>query len=109
MTLSLGELAAICSVVGIRPRELFTVIGHDNEQQSISPKQLISEVEKYLNKSGMTIVELEERVGFEVAPSLEDVSKVLDWNVDFLRWLCAELGLDWHLALPEKSKPSVTH
>jgi len=60
----------------------------------------MSKVRDHLRKTGMSIAELEDRIGSEFAASLEDASQVMDWNVDFLRWLCRELALDWRLALP---------
>ena len=96
--LSLGNLSRLCSALGIKPCELF---GHGiNAEQTISPEQLVFKTKEYLRQNTLNIAEFEARIGFEIGPSLNDASKVLDWNVDFLRWLCGELGLDWRLTLP---------
>jgi transcriptional regulator with XRE-family HTH domain len=95
---SIGKLSAICSALGIKARDLFDE--RTNVEETISPEQLISKVQTYLKETGISIAEFEDRIGFEIDRSLKDVSNVMDWNVDFLRWLCRELKLDWRLALP---------
>ena len=92
-TISLRELSQLCSALGIKPRELFD--GPTNAEQTISPEQLVSEAKAYLSQNRMSVAEFEESIGFEIGPSLKDTSKVLEWNVDFLRWLCSRLELDW--------------
>lgn len=58
------------------------------------------EIRRYLGRTRLTTEEFENRVGFEIAPALGDSSKVLDWNLDCLRFVCKELGIDWRLAPP---------
>jgi hypothetical protein len=98
MDVGLGELSHLCSALGISARDLF---GESiSTEEIISPEQLLSKAREHLNRSGLSIAEFEDRIGFKIEPSLNDPSKMMDWNVDFLRWLCRELGLDWRLALP---------
>jgi transcriptional regulator with XRE-family HTH domain len=97
MVISLGELSKLSSVLGIRPRFIFD---DKVEGQPISPEQLCAKIKSYLDTTGISIAEFENRVGFVIKPSLRDSAKVLDWNVDCLRFVCEELGLDWRLALP---------
>jgi transcriptional regulator with XRE-family HTH domain len=97
MVVSLGELFKLASALGIRTRFIFD---DKIEGQPISPEQLCAKIKSYLDTTGMSIAEFENRVGFVIEPSLRDSVKVLDWNVDCLRFVCEELGLDWRLALP---------
>lgn len=99
---SLGELSRLCSALGIKPRDLF----HDrpNVEPAISPMQLLSRAREYMKQNKLSVGEFSDRIGFDIGPSLEDASKMMDWNIDFLRWLCEELGLDWRLAVPEADK-----
>lgn len=97
-TVGLGEISRLCSALEIKARDLFGE--RMPTEETISSEQLLSKVRKHLAQSGLSIAEFEDRIGFEIGPSLSDPSKVMDWNVDFLRWLCRELGLDWRLALP---------
>ena len=98
MAASLSELSRLCSALGIKVRDLFD--DRTNSEQTISPEQLLFKVREYLSQNGMSVAEFEGRIGFEIEPSLKDTSNVMDWNIDFLRWLCRELRLDWRLALP---------
>lgn len=94
----LGELSRLCAALGINVRDLFG--NREDMEEVISPEQLLSKAKQHLQQSGLSIAEFEDRIGFEIGPSLNDSSKVMDWNVDFLRWLCRELELDWRSALP---------
>jgi hypothetical protein len=96
---SLGELSRLCSALGIKPRDLFD--DRPNVERAISPVQLLSKTTEYMKQTNLSVPEFTDRIGFEIGPSLEDASGIMDWNVDFLRWLCDELGLAWRLALPE--------
>ena len=96
---SLGELSRLCSALGIKPRDLFD--DRPNIEGTISAVQILSRARQYMKQNKLSVEEFSDRIGFEIGPSLEDVSKMMDWNVDFLRWLCEELGLDWRSALPE--------
>ena len=95
--ISLGELLRLASTLGIRTRFIFD---DDTEGQTITPAQLCVSIRKYLYTTGMSIKEFEDRVGFVIEPSLRDNSNIFNWNIDCLRFVCAELGIDWHLALP---------
>jgi DNA-binding Xre family transcriptional regulator len=97
-TISLSELSALASALGVKVGELFE--GRKNGGAAISPEELMSKVRDYLSVTGLSVEEFEDRVGCVIAPALQDSSKVLDWNVDFLRWVCTEIDIDWHLALP---------
>jgi hypothetical protein len=96
---SLGELSRLCSALGIKPRDLFD--DKPNVEGTISRVQLLSRAREYMKQNKLSVEEFSDRIGFEIGPSLEDASKMMDWNVDFLRWLCEELGLEWRSALPE--------
>jgi len=100
MAPSLGELAALCLALGIKTRDVFDHRSPIVTEPSISPENLIARIKDYVSKNAISVAEFENRVGFEIGPSLNDTSKLMDWTVDFLRWLCRELGLDWRLALP---------
>jgi len=97
MVVSLRELSKLASALGISTRFIFD---DSIKGQPISPEQLCVKIKSYLNAAGMSIAEFESRVGFVIEPSLHDFAKISDWNVDCLRFVCEELGLNWRLALP---------
>lgn len=96
--ISLGELSQLCSELGIKPRDLFD--RSKDVKDSISRERLLSITKEYLHQNKLSVPEFVDRIGFEIAPTLNDPSRIMDWNVDFLRWLCCELGIDWLSALP---------
>ncbi|HXD00679.1 MAG TPA: helix-turn-helix transcriptional regulator [Verrucomicrobiae bacterium] len=96
--ISLGELSALSSALGIKVRDLFD--DGRSGGPAITPDQLIGMAKRHLNQTGISVSEFENQIGFKIEQCLSDPSKVVDWNVDFLRWLCREIGLDWRSALP---------
>jgi len=86
MVLSLAEISRLCWALGIRPRKLFD--DRRTEESTISPEQLLFKSKDYMKRNNLSVAEFSERIGFEI---------------DFLRWLCDEIGLDWVLALPESA------
>jgi hypothetical protein len=97
MAISLGELSKLSSVLGISTRFIFD---DKTDGQPISPEQLCAKIKSYLDAKNMSIANFEDRVGFTIEPSLHDASKVSDWNIDCLRFVCEEIGVNWHLAIP---------
>ncbi len=97
MQISLSELSKLSSVLGTRTRFIF----EDSEAgQSISPEQLSTKIKAHLAATGMSVGKFEDRVGFVIEPALHDSAEVLKWNVDCLRFVCKEIGVDWLAALP---------
>lgn len=94
---SIGDLSKLASVLGIPTRLIFD--DEDEKQPSILPNELCARIKEHLHANRMSVTEFEDRVGFVIEPSLRDPSMVLNWNVDCLRFVCAELGVDWRLAL----------
>ena len=98
-TVGLGELSNLCSALGIKLRDLFD--DRPKIDSAISPGKLLSKALEYLEQNNLTVAEFSNRIGIEIGPSLRDAGKISEWNIDFLRWLCEELELDWRLALPD--------
>jgi transcriptional regulator with XRE-family HTH domain len=97
--ISIGQLAVLCSNLNIKAGQLFS----DNikaQAQAFTPEMVCAKIKGHLNATGLGIEEFENRIGFAIAASLDDPSKMLDWNVDCLRFVCAEIGQNWLLVLP---------
>ena len=99
MTISLRELKRLCEALQIPAINLFAD-RPQSEAERISPKELAGRIEQYVQLHTMSISEFENKVGFEIEECLKRPDGVLDWNIDCLRAVCGELGLDWHAALP---------
>ena len=97
-TASLGELSKLAAVLGVRTSSIFDS-GAGTGRRAL-PEELCAKIRAHLDATTTDITEFEDRVGFVIGPSLRDPSEVLKWNVDCLRFVCREVGLDWRLALP---------
>jgi len=95
---SLTQLLQLSSVLNVSTRFIFEDEGRENDR--ISCKELCTNIKSYLERTGTGISEFEERVGYEIRQTLEDPAKVMDWNVDCLRFVCSEIGTNWLTALP---------
>ena len=98
MTISLRSLSDLCSALGIKAKYLF--LESERSASAISLNQLSSEIRNHLNETGLTISEFEHRIGFTIASSLVEPNEALNWNVDCLRLVCKEIGLNWRFVLP---------
>ncbi|MDB6064441.1 MAG: hypothetical protein JWR26_649 [Pedosphaera sp.] len=96
--ISLGELVELASVLDVSTAFIFE--GKKPTGKEISLDELCAKMNAHLSSTGKTIEEFEDEVGFEMEPSLNESSEIINWNVDCLRFVCEEIGVDWLLALP---------
>ncbi len=91
--LYLGDIKGLCAAVGISGRKLF---GVDSPAPIITAEQIIEKVRQYLGTGSIPLDEFEEKVGYYIGAALENPPSILkDWNVDCLRNVCDEVGLNW--------------
>lgn len=98
-TISLGELDKLCKVLGISVRSLFED-DTQNQQQKLSSSDLVNRILQYLHEARVTLDAFEDKVGYTIRECFVTPEKVLEWNVDCLRYVCSEIGVDWLTALP---------
>lgn len=98
MAISLTELSLLSKELRISPEALFSDMGLPGNR--IRPGEVARRIRDVIGKRKLTLSEFEDEVGFSIGDSLEDSSRVWDWNVDCLRAVCAALGVDWRRALP---------
>lgn len=98
ITASLAEVARLASVLGVSSAEIFESVPSSGDK--LAPDRLCDEIKMYLKRTGKRVKEFEDQVGFEISPALESSARVMDWNLDCLRFVCKELGINWLLALP---------
>jgi transcriptional regulator with XRE-family HTH domain len=96
--LTISELSKIGNVLGVWVGLFFE--DKASPQNSVSPAQLSANIKSYLQKNGLEVSEFENRVGFEIRQALFDPNAILEWNVDCLRFVCAEIQVNWFDALP---------
>lgn len=95
----IGSLCGICGFLQVSPRSLFET---NSSARIISMKALSERMQAHLNMDGITL--FSDKVNYEMADALTNPSTIWDWNIECLRNVCAELGINWVEALPE-SRP----
>lgn len=100
MAVSLRVLARLSAELGITPDVLFG--DAELREDRIRPAELVRRMGKVVARRKVSLPEFENEIGFAVGDSLQDPSKVWEWNVDCLRAVCGAIGVDWRRALPLK-------
>ena len=93
--LTLEEVTRLARALGITVRSL---IASDpvGSPGAISMRDLVERVRQRVADQGITADALFERVGWDISPALDDPESAWrDWNIDCLRDVCAEIGVDW--------------
>jgi hypothetical protein len=99
--ISLGNIVAISRYLDVQPRVLFTGAEESNKARRISQWDLAERIKAYLRQEAMSQAAFEAKVGWELGGFLDQPDVISNWNVDCLRDICRELGLDWLQALPD--------
>ena len=97
MNLELHELDRLTAALGKRPIDLFA---SRPTEHVITPEDLCRRIKVYLAEKQMPVNAFEEAVTWEIGPGLADSSEILNWNIDCLRCVCSEIGVNWLEALP---------
>jgi transcriptional regulator with XRE-family HTH domain len=97
MNIDLRNLDGLCAALGMRPKNLFIL---QPPEHAIRPEELCREINAYLKRANIALNDFEEKVNYTIAPAFEDASQVLTWNIDCLRNVCSEIGVNWIEALP---------
>jgi len=88
------EVRQFCEVLGARPAEPFDV---STTESAVSAKELVERIHAECRKRGVTLEQFEDAVGWRLGQCMEPPERLLnDMTLDGLKWLCRELGIDWH-------------
>lgn len=100
LSVSLGALATLGRLVGVRPRVL--LLGDDGEAATgvVTPGEIADRLREMSHQVGDE-QELSERIGWEIAEVLRDPDSLVNFNVEGLREICKAVELDWVCALPD--------
>lgn len=96
---SLRVLKRVCDVIGITTRSLFGDGNHD-PNQLISSLELLEVVRQNLRTKKVSRAQFEDDIGFEIREWLDNCESIGDWNIECLRAVCEQVGVDWLAALP---------
>ena len=90
---SLLELQKIAQTLGVRPIELF---GSEISNDPVSAYELVRLIHEQCRLRGITLVEFEDIVGWRLSSDIDTPERLFGGiTTEGLRWLCAELDLDW--------------
>src|SRR5690348_7071797 len=95
----LSRSYTVGTMVGISLHDLF------DAQVSSTPvtfEELSSRVARFVERSGLSVDDAGERVGWELRDVLANPSAFWDFNVDGLRDVCNAIGVNWADALPRR-------
>ena len=94
---AIGELRDICAVLKIPIQSLFGA--SVNPSDRVSPEDLVDRIKNHLQQTKTNIEAFEDRVDFTIRSCLENPSDVRNWNIECLRAVCGEIGVNWIHAL----------
>jgi hypothetical protein len=88
-----SQVQRFCSILGIRPIELF---GGDFAESPISAVDLVRLIREQCQSRDVTLEQFENAVGWRLSACIEPPEHLLaDISIDGLQWLCRELGVNW--------------
>lgn len=99
--LSLSELSEMCRALNTTPADLLSgELKGSDKPYHLSFPEFIERIESHIASLGMTVSELEDKVGWELESLLNDPEGVWERNVQFLKDVCVEVGVDWLRVVP---------
>jgi transcriptional regulator with XRE-family HTH domain len=102
-TLSLQQVCDLAAVLSQPSRDL--VCGSDlpATDDTTTAAQVAAAINAHLSKNDLDPDNFGERVGWDVRSVIQEPNKLwADWNLDCLRDVCGEVGIDWRTVLPSK-------
>jgi len=98
--LSLRELNNMCEVLNLTPADLLSKEANSNTLSRVSFAEFIGVVQGHIESNGFSVQGFEDKAGWELGSLLNAPDKIWERNVQFLRDVCAEVGIDWRRVLP---------
>ncbi len=97
MSISLGQLRSLAQALAVTIRELVSDAARAQPARgTTSPEDLVQRIEAELQATGETVTEFSSRVGWDVAPALEDPRTIApQWNADGLIAICDAVEVPW--------------
>ena len=97
---TLSDLEALSNILHVPLHELLFGAKTDPRQPRVSYEDVAARLWALVSREKLTIDELSERAGWELAPLLDDPTALGQFNVSGLRDVCELAGVDWFLVLP---------
>jgi transcriptional regulator with XRE-family HTH domain len=100
--ISLATLTTLGGILGVEPRELLLGADAKNIDRTVTFSAISARLAERLRREGMTVEQLEDRIGWNIEPVLIDPHALSEFNVEALYNICTALDLDWVAALPSR-------
>ena len=99
--LSLTELRKMYRALNMTPADLFSDEARGSDDAGhLSFAEFSKKVKSHIESHGMTVPEFEDKVGWELESLLNDPEEIWERNVQFLKDVCVELGINWLRVAP---------
>lgn len=98
--LSLSELSKMNQALNMTPAELFSEDVSGSDDAHLSFAEFIEKVKSHIESHDMTVPEFEDKVGWELESLLNDPEEIWKRNVEFLKDVCVEVGINWLSVAP---------
>jgi transcriptional regulator with XRE-family HTH domain len=99
-SLTLFQAMELASLLGVKLHDIFEV--HSSPDEHIALVDLPARITQHVAREGITVEQLEEKVGWELRRFLESpVQTAAECPIAFLQALAHGLGLDWLSFVPE--------
>ena len=83
------------------PADLFSDEARGSDDAGhLSFAEFSKKVKSHIESHGMTVPEFEDKVGWELESLLNDPEEIWERNVQFLKDVCVELGINWLRVAP---------
>jgi transcriptional regulator with XRE-family HTH domain len=97
-SVSLQDIFQMCRLLGISPSYLFTR-QETSPDDAIRPADLVVAIQRYCTEHQISVADFENEVGWELQSFLQDPQVGWEWNIDCIRDISKQLGLDWNQVL----------
>lgn len=99
--LSLSELRKLYRALDMTPADLFSEEARGSDDAGhLSFAEFSKKVKSHIESHGMTVPEFEDKVGWELESLLNDPAEIWERNVQFLKDVCVEVGINWLWVAP---------
>jgi hypothetical protein len=86
--------------LNMTPAELFSEDVSGSDDAHLSFAEFIEKVKSHIESHDMTVPEFEDKVGWELESLLNDPEEIWKRNVEFLKDVCVEVGINWLSVAP---------
>jgi len=95
--ISISALRQLARELDVSPGVLL----REDDVAVLGPEAFVSHITDHLIATNMSASEVSEKIGWDISRLIADPTQVGKLNIDGLRAICGELGLDWLQVLEE--------